>query len=371
MKKREDKRPIIAMCYDFDKTLSPKDMQEYTLIPTLGKDTSEFWETSEKFAQEHEMDKILSYMKLIVKCANERRDELALTEKAFKKMGKEVELFDGVIEWFDRINKYADDQGLIIEHYIISAGLKEIIEGTVIANKFKAIYASSFVYTANGEPIWPKQVVNYTQKTQYLFRINKNCLDLSDEQSINATIPDDERRIPFHNFIYIGDSDTDIPAMKVVKKSNGCAIGVYNPKSSGADKACHLLGEERIDFFAPADYRDGSELDCYVKKVIDSIKANEEIIAVKNLQNGMLGFLDKVFDILNYLRDVVSECENKDELYDAKKEILRFVKGAKKKLESNYVGTYVNSGDILNIIDAKSKEINNLIKEKGKEFKTK
>ena len=259
-KKIEDDKPIVAICYDFDKTLSPKDMQEYTLFPKLEIDAKSFWEESNSFAVKNGMDKILSYMKLIVKLAKEREEALSLVKKDFTKMGKGVELFDGLDTWFERINTYAASLNLVVEHYVISAGLKEIIEGTSIAKHFTEIYASCFVYTKSGIPIWPKQVVNYTQKTQYLFRINKDCRDLSDEESINETIPDNLRRIPFRNFIYIGDSETDIPAMKVVKKEKGQAIGVYNP-TKNVTNVCDLLCDDRINYFAPADYREGSMLE--------------------------------------------------------------------------------------------------------------
>ena len=186
--------PIVAICYDFDKTLSPKDMQNFGLIPKLGCKVSAFWKASNKIAQEQGMDKILAYMKLIVDKAQSREEKIARED--FNALGKTIELFPGVDSWFERINKIAESLEINVEHYIISAGLKEIIEGTTIAKFFTGIYASEFYYDQYGKPMWPCQVVNYTTKTQYLFRINKNCLDMSDEDSVNQYIPNEERRIP-------------------------------------------------------------------------------------------------------------------------------------------------------------------------------
>jgi hypothetical protein len=206
-------------------------------------------------------------------------------------MGKNVDLFVGLDTWFDRINKCAESLNLKVEHYIISAGLKEIIEGTKIVKKFKEIYASCFAYNKNGIPIWPKQVVNYTTKTQYLFRINKGCLDLSDEETINSYMDNEKRRIPFPNMIYIGDSDTDIPAMKVITKENGYAIGVYNPAENDIKKVCDLLGQERINQFAPADYSEGGRLENLIKTVLNNIKSREDLNKINILQKNLSTYL--------------------------------------------------------------------------------
>ena len=300
----EDQHPVIAICYDFDKTLSPKDMQEYTLFPKLGWPAQKFWTRSNNDAKTHGMDKIASYMRLILKIAEEQDSDLALTKEAFMDLGKGVELFDGLDTWFSRINEYAAEKGFNTEHYIISAGLKEIIEGTAIGHNFKAIYASTFFYNKFGVPQWPSQVVNFTQKTQYLFRINKNCLDLADEDSVNKVVAKADRRIPFERFIYIGDSDTDIPAMRVVKMEKGFSIGVYNPKNEdGAEKICRLIADDRINFFAPADYRQDRPMETYVKKAIDQIRANYEVAQVTKAQAELAGLMSYVRGFEEFLLD--------------------------------------------------------------------
>lgn len=264
-KKYDNDWPIVAICYDFDKTLSPKDMQEFGLIPKLKCSSEEFWKESNEMAKQNGMDKILSYMLTIIQKAD---NKITIKKSDFKKLGKSIELFPGVDTWFERINNVAKEVHVNVEHYIISAGLSEIIQGTPIANFFEKIYASSFLYDNYGKPIWPCQVVNYTSKTQYLFRIIKDCLDLSDEDSVNEYKEQEARRIPFTNFIYIGDSETDIPAMKIIKNGGGTSIGVYNPQTRNMDRVRKLLKQERIDFLMPADYSEGSRIE---KVVIDSL----------------------------------------------------------------------------------------------------
>lgn len=200
--------------------------------------------------------------------------KFVFNKDTLKEFGSKVELFPGVKTWFERINKYGEKHGVEVEHYIISSGLKEMIEGTVIANKFKKIYASSFYYDDDGVAIWLAQVVNYTDKTQFLFRIEKGVLDVNDQQ-VNTFFKQNELRIPFRNMVYIGDSDTDIPCMKLVNTNGGHSIGVYNSETNDKSKVFKMLSENRIKYFAPADYSENSKLEQLVFKIIDRTKANE------------------------------------------------------------------------------------------------
>jgi len=371
MKGRESiySRPVVAICYDFDKTLSPGDMQEYMLFPKLGISAQEFWSESNEYANKNGMDKTLSYMKLIVKKAVEQEDKLSLTSKDFRKMGRDVALYGGLDTWFDRINEYAADLELNAEHYIISSGIKEILDGTSIvkARRFKAIYASCFVYNKNGVPIWPKQVVNSTQKTQYLFRINKNCVDLSDEDSLNRSMHDNERRVPFRNIIYIGDSSTDIPAMRVVKKEGGLAIGVYAPGQSPA-KIAKLLRDERIDFFAPADYCEGSAIESYVKKRINHIKASEELADVNNHQKHLINYLGHIRSVTKYFEESLNEIEDNCALNDLRNEANKFFRKTKKEITDNYVGDCFVCNDIVLIIEEQRTEFDKIVKSRTREL---
>ena len=265
-------KPTIGILYDFDKTLCTTDMQEYDFIKNLGMTSSAFWGEAATLTREHEVEKILAYMLVMIRKCKEKG--IPLTEEYLKKCGEHVELFKGVSTWFDRINAFGEEMGVKIEHYIISSGTYEIIQGTPIAKYFKRIYACRSMYDENGEALWPALAINYTLKTQYIYRISKGVFDESDER-VNDVIPRSERYIPYENIVYIGDSATDIPCMKLVSSKNGHAIGVYNPQLQNTAQVERLFREGRISFYAPADYREDMPLDTYLKTVIDEIAAHE------------------------------------------------------------------------------------------------
>ena len=272
-RKTKEDRPVLALCYDFDRTLSPDDMQAQGYIQSVGYDVARFWEESNELAAKNEMDGNLAYMYVMM---DEARGRLIFNHKSLEEYGSRVKLYPGVAEWFDRINAYGREKEISVEHYIISSGLKEMIDGTEIAKKgvFSKIYASSFYYDERGIAVWPAQVVNYTNKTQFLFRIVKGVLDVNDN-GVNEYFPPEKLRVPFRNMVYIGDSDTDIPCMKLVNVNGGHSIGVYDPETKNKKRVYKMLKDNRIRYFAPADYRDGSELDSLVKAVIDKTAAFE------------------------------------------------------------------------------------------------
>ena len=259
-------KPIIAIMYDFDKTLCTRDMQEYTFIPSLGMEPHEFWAHAARTAEEHTMDNILTYLYLMVEMA--RRSGNPLTREALVACGKDIEYHPGVEGWFERINRYAQEAGVEVEHYVLSSGLKEIIEGTSIAPYFKKIYACEFLYQ-NGQACWPKMAVNYTNKTQFVYRINKGVLDINNDTDLNNSKPDSEKRVFFSNMIYIGDGLTDVPCMKLVKQSGGHSIALYQPGQY--HKAAPLLRHERVDWMFEADYREGSHLDRTMKLLLENL----------------------------------------------------------------------------------------------------
>ena len=274
-RKHKEDRPVVAICYDFDKTLSPDDMQAQGYIQSVGYDIKEFWEKSNSLAFDNEMDQNLAYM-LVMK--QEAEGKVLFTKETLAEYGANVQLFPGVSQWFERIRKYGKKKGVLVEHYIISSGLKEMIEGTSVAKAgaFEKIYASSFYYNSNGVAVWPAQVVNYTNKTQFLFRIEKGVLDINDP-AVNDAFSPEEMRVPFRNIIYIGDSDTDIPCMKLVNSYGGHSIGVYNAETKDKTKVYKMMRDGRIKYFAPADYTDGMELDSLVKAIIDKTVAYEAL----------------------------------------------------------------------------------------------
>ena len=274
-RKHKERKPVVAICYDFDKTLSPDDMQAQGYIESVGYDIKSFWAEYNKLAEDNDMDQNLAYMYEMMEKA---RGRLVFTKDKLEEYGAKVNLFPGVEDWFERIRQYGLEQNVIVEHYIISSGLKEMIEGTTVAKSgaFEKIYASSFYFDNYGVAIWPAQVVNYTNKTQFLFRIEKGVLDIND-QGVNDYFSPEDIRVPFRNMVYIGDSDTDIPCMKLVNTYGGHSIGVYNPDTKDKKKVYKMIKDNRIKYFASADYTDGSELDILVKSIIDRTSANEKL----------------------------------------------------------------------------------------------
>ena len=271
---KKEERPVLALCYDFDRTLSPDDMQAQGFIQSVGEDVKEFWRQSNELAEKNDMDMNLAYMLTMVKKA---KGKFYVTKKALAEYGAKIKLYDGVEGWFGRINEYGESRGIIVEHYIISSGLKEMIEGTAVAGEFKKIYASAFMYDEYGVPEWPAQTINYTNKTQFLFRIEKGCLNINDHEGVNEYIPPENIRVPLRNIVYFGDSDTDIPCMKLVNSYGGHSIGVYDKASGNKEKVYRLIKNNRIRYFAPADYTEGSEIDCLVKAIINKTAAYEKL----------------------------------------------------------------------------------------------
>ncbi len=269
----------VALIYDFDGTLSTTDMQDYALIPEFGMKPKTFWKKANQWSIDNCADQVTGSMYYFVKTAKEKG--ISLTRENFKKTGENIQYFEGVETWFNRINKFGEELGLTVEHYIISAGYEEIIAGTKIRKHFKDVFGCSFAFDDNGEPIWPARVVNYSSKTQYLSKINKGLGKLED-RAVNEFMPDNLRSIPFTSMIYFGDGQTDIPSMKLTKERGGTAIAVYKPKSKNRIKAIKLLKDGRVDFALPADYRAGKDIDYVVKTILEKIRKNFDLQILKN-----------------------------------------------------------------------------------------
>lgn len=265
-------KPIMAFIYDFDHTLSIDDMQNFSFIPSLGITKDEFWGSTTSLSNEENMEKILSYMFMMVVKA--REENIILTKDFLHNFGKDIKFFNGVTTWFKRINEYGASKNISVEHYILSSGTSEIIEGTSIAKEFKRIFGCEFLYDKNtGEAIWPKMAINYTAKTQYLFRICKGTLDLTDDKTLNKRI--DKKRVPFTNMVYLGDGLTDVPCMSLVKEKGGKSIAIY--KQAMKDKVKQLYEDGRVNFVCKADYGSNSQLEKVAKLIIDQVSINEEI----------------------------------------------------------------------------------------------
>ena len=263
----------LAIIYDFDGTLAPGNMQERQFIPDIGMTAGEFWREVDYLAEVNHADGILSYMFVMLEKAREagmpvRRDDLVARSR-------EIEFFPGVEAWFDRVNAYSWHRGVHVEHYVISSGNSEIIEGTSIADEFERIYASKFLYDPEGFAVWPAVAINFTTKTQYLFRINKGAHDWQDSSVINKFVPQSERPIPFENMIYIGDGETDVPCFRLVKDLGGLSIAVY--VNGTHEQAEQYRKEGRVNCVAPAEYTENSGLDCTVKSYIDLVAARHSL----------------------------------------------------------------------------------------------
>ena len=282
MKKTE--KPIIAIMYDFDKTLSRSDMQDYGFIPALGMTPSEFWGETGKFQAATGVERILSYMYTMVKLCKEKN--IKLTREALNEMGRKIEYFNGVSTWFDRINAYGESLGVEIEHYIISSGTKEILEGCSIAKHFKYMFGCEFYFDpATQEPVWPKLAINYTMKTQFIYRIRKGSFDLTDDTTINTKV--ENIRIPYTNMIYLGDGMTDIPCMQLVQNNLGHSIAIYSDKDEKALRK--LLAEKRTNVCVKADYSKGSDLEKVIQSIIQTVAAESALKAQSKELAGKLG----------------------------------------------------------------------------------
>ena len=278
-------KPIIALLYDFDKTLCTTDMEDYTFIPSLGMTPGEFWGIANRFGQENHMDGLLAYMYTMINQCEKRG--IRMDRDYLVRCGKAMELFPGVRDWFSRINAFGESLGVEVEHYVLSSGLKEIIEGSGISHEFREIYACEFFYNEEGLATWPKLDVNFTNKTQFVYRINKGVLDVAEDRQLNDSMPDDSKRVPFTNMIYVGDGLSDVPCMKMMQAYGGQAIAVYQEGNrAGVEE---LLRRGRVDFIFPADYSAGTALEETVCNIIRKMAIADALGAERSVQMRSIG----------------------------------------------------------------------------------
>ena len=268
-------KPILAIMYDFDKTLSTTDMQNYGFIPALGLTPEQFWGATGEFSAKTGCERILSYMFMMIKMAKERN--IKLTKEFLRDCGKNIKYHPGVTTWFERINKIGADRGVKVEHYLVSSGTKEIVEGCSIYDSFTKAYGCEFLYE-NGEPVWPKLAINYTQKTQFFFRIAKGVVDIKDDDNVNRKIGEQGLRIPYENIAYIGDGMTDVACMTLVNKNGGYSVGVYT--DSNKESVAQIRKDKRCRFVVKADYSQNSDMEKVFTLIIEDI-ANRYILEKK------------------------------------------------------------------------------------------
>jgi len=283
-------KPTVALIYDFDGTLSPRNMQEFDFLKEIGiNDKDVFWKEADDLVVKHNASNILCYMKLMID--KSRAAGRSIRRQAFVNYGKSVELYPGVEAWFDEIELLAQKYNVIVEHYINSSGLKEMIEGTKIASKFKQIYACSFMYNVDEIAEWPAVAVDFTTKTQFLFMINKGIANISENYRVNEYKPDEERPIPFRHMIYFGDGATDIPCMRMVKQNGGNSIAIYNPKDEKKMAlAKRLIHENRVNFACAADYSKNKEIYTIVESILSQIKSNFDFHQLEKQNQGKLEY---------------------------------------------------------------------------------
>lgn len=271
-------KPIAALIYDFDKTLAVDDMQAFSFIPNLNMTSAEFWKETDDFSKRTGTESILSYLHVMIEECKKKK--IPLTKTYLNELGKDIKFYEGVTTWFKRLNTYADTIGVQLEHYIISSGNKEIIEGSAIAKEFKAIYGCEFLYNDEGIAYYPKCIVNYTLKTQYLFRICKGVTNPHDDRAVNQKI--NEKHVEFRNMIYVGDGLTDVPCMTLIKEKNGKSIAVYQPNKK--DIVEKLLIDNRVNYVCKSDFKSNSSLERLVKLILDSISISEKLLNKETTQ---------------------------------------------------------------------------------------
>jgi phosphoserine phosphatase len=270
------KKPTMAIAYDFDGTLAPGNMQEHQFLPDIDMTPAAFWKEVHEISKQHQADEVLVYMNLMLRKASAHN--VPVRKEDFKSRGKTIKLFEGVVDWFNRITTYAKSKGIDLKHYLISSGNEEIFAGTPIAKRFEAVFASKYLFDANGVAQWPALAINYTTKTQYLFRINKDVTDISDNAAVNKFVPKNQRSVPFENMVFIGDGATDIPCFRLVKEQGGLSVAVCTPnKPSGKAKAEQYRDDGRVHAVVSANYSDGSALDRIIKAQIDEIAARHAL----------------------------------------------------------------------------------------------
>ncbi len=277
------KKVTMAIAYDFDGTLAPGNMQEHQFLPEIDIKPAAFWKEVNDTAKKHQADEVLVYMNLMLRKAAEH--DAAVRKEDFKRRGENIQLFEGVAEWFSRINDYAKSKNVFLKHYLISSGNEEIFAGTKIKKYFEAVYASKYLFDANGVAQWPALAINYTTKTQYLFRINKGVKDISDNASVNRYVEPENRPVPFKNIVFIGDGTTDIPCFRLVKEQGGLSVAVYTPHKkgkSGKTAALKYHDEGRVHAVVPANYSEGSEMDKIIKARIDEVAARHALGCLLN-----------------------------------------------------------------------------------------
>ena len=264
----------IAIIYDYDQTLSPIYMQDEAIFPAFGINSAAFWKRSQELVKNEGYDHELAYMKVLLDSLEMDRP----TNEELKSLGGKLTFYKGLPGMFEEfqsglLSAEHENHGIRVEHYIVSSGLKVVLEGSALAAHVRAIFGCEFAVDLQGRITFPRRVISHTQKTQFLFRINKGMLDVSED--VNDHMPSELRPVPFSNMIYVGDGPTDVPCFTVMRRNGGHAIAVYNPDdpTRSSFKKCYQLctHADRVKNIAPSDFRHGSHLRLLLEEMVREI----------------------------------------------------------------------------------------------------
>jgi hypothetical protein len=264
---------IIGLVYDFDQTLSPGYMTDEVLFPHYGISGEQFWKKSHALVDEQGYDSELAYLKTPLDCLTPDRP----TNAELRALGAKLRFNPGLPEALTELEQILRPEhralGLKLEHYIISSGIKELLEGSVLRPHLKAVFGSEFAEDREGRISFPKRVIGHTTKTQFIFRINKGML--LPHEDVNDHMPRELRPIPFEHMIYLGDGPTDVPCFTLVRRYGGQAVAVYHPedKTRISFRKCWQLSAhaDRVRHIAPADFRPHSHLRLILEEMIVEI----------------------------------------------------------------------------------------------------
>ena len=274
---------IIAIVYDYDRTLSPRPMQEDVIFERIGVEASKFWSMADELKGNKSYEDELAWIRLLLDNPSFR----CLSNLDLEGMGRNLKFYPGVPEMFAELevglhsDKYLR-HGVALEHYIVTSGLKSVLAGSILSQNVQAIFGCELDEDEEGRVYWPKRIISHTAKTQYLFRITKGLEYVDLSHDVNDHMPEPERRIPFSNMLYIGDGPTDVPCFAVISSRGGKSLAVYDPSSKVSFATCMSLREaQRVDEIAEADYRQNTHLrrlmEHYVIQMADRIVLQQEM----------------------------------------------------------------------------------------------
>ncbi|UCD74095.1 MAG: haloacid dehalogenase-like hydrolase [Phycisphaerales bacterium] len=266
---------IIALVLDFDDTLAPDSTSGF--LRTLGVDADHFWAGHVQQLLDDDWDPIPAYLWRMIELSNSRPEGDRITRDKLSAWGRQITFFEGVEDLFDTLREEAQriDPEIAVEFYIISSGIGEVLRTTSIFPQLKDVWACEFHYNERGEIVYPRNVVSFTEKTKYLYRISKGLIGekwRGKPFAVNERMVPDDYRIPFKKMIVVGDGHTDIPCFALVKRYGGYPFGVYDPEHPGKwSRAFDFVTDQRVVSLHTARYSPGSDLHNALRMAVNRI----------------------------------------------------------------------------------------------------